>query len=68
MEQQYQGNNTIPYSVNQGNQNVQVEQRVENGPGGVVKTITTTTTTYNNNNNINNINNNTNKEIQNKKQ
>ena len=60
MEQQYQGNNTIPYSVNQGNQNVQVEQRVENGPGGVVKTITTTTTTYNNNNNINNINNNIN--------
>ena len=46
MEQQYQGNNTVPY-----NQNVNVEEKVENGPGGVVKTIKTTTTTYNNENN-----------------
>ena len=53
MEQQYQGNNTIPYQINQSNQNVKVEQKVENGPGGIVKTITTTTTTYNNNDNNN---------------
>ena len=49
MEQQYQGNNTVPY-----NQNVNVEEKVENGPGGVVKTIKTTTTTYNNENNLKN--------------